>query len=188
MSPEEHDETLLRLEAELRTAQRAVDASTRAVRVSAGQRRRGGKWQTTEGLPASFKDALKEASHDRQVQFGEKIYDRDLVLVQIEDHEKAYGGWSRFRLVISSDGHVHGDAKCRSFRPTTETVVIPALSGKTAEDAVAMLGNACCSVCMPRGTGAQTKISASLVGILVRRGSEAFNEALQRRKKVLDIR
>lgn len=186
MTPEEHDEVLLQLEATLRAAVKAVETASRGVRIAAGQRRRGGKWQTPEGLPASLTQALATES-DALVRYNTAVQARDAILHQIADHEKGYDGWSRFRLVVSSDGHVHGDAKCRSFRPTTETVVIPALSGKTAQDAVQMLGNACCSVCMPKVTGTVTKISASLVGILVRRGTKDFEAALQRRKKPLDI-
>ncbi len=188
MTPVEHDEILLELEATLRGAQRAVDAAVRAVRISAGQRRRGGNWIVPDGSVGDLIQAGDNADQDKIVRHAQVLAVRDEALAAIADHETAYTGWPRFRLVISSDGHVHGDSKCRSFRPTTETVVIPALSGKTATDAVAMLGNACCSVCLPKIPGAAvTKIPASLVGVLVRRGSAAFHEALERRKKPLDI-
>lgn len=184
MTPTEHDEVLLELEATLRASQRAVDAALRACRISAGQKRRSGKWFTPEGVPADLAHAEGNAARDKVVRHSMARFTRDAALDEITEHEKAYTGWSRFRLVISSDGHVHGDAQCRSFRPTTETVVIPALSGKTAEDAVSMLGNACCSVCLPKIPGVSaTKIPASLVGVLVRRGSAAFHEALERRKR-----
>jgi hypothetical protein len=177
-SPEEHDEELLRLETAQREAERKAALSERIYRVSLGQRRRGGEWQEPDGRAASL---LVGSSPE----FYALAAATDTVIVareQIKHHETAYTGWSRYRLVISSDGHVHANAACRSFRATTKTVVIPSLSGKAQEDAVAMLGNACCSVCMPASGGAVAKIPSSLVNVLVRKGTKAFEEALARRK------
>lgn len=184
MSPEEHDEELLRLETVQREAERRAALDERIYRVSLGQRRRGGVWQHPDGTPAAlFVNASPQylalaASADAVIQAREAIV----------RHEAAYDGWSRYRLVISSDGHVHANGQCRSFRPTTKTVVIPSLSGKLERDAVAMLGNACCSVCMPTSGQAISKIPSSLVNVLVRKGTKAFEEALARRKGLTDRR
>lgn len=184
MSPEEHDEELLRLETLQREAERKAALAERIYRVSLGQRRRGGVWQEADGGPAflpvtgSDEYLALAAAADAVIEARE----------QIVHHEAEYTGWTRYRLVISSDGHVHANAQCRSFRPTTKTVVIPSLSGKLETDAVAMLGNACCSVCMPTTGQAISKIPSSLVNVLVRRGTKAFEEALARRKGLTDRR
>lgn len=178
MSPEEHDEELLRLETVQREAERRAALAERIYRVSLGQRRRGGEWQEADGSPASLLVGSSPEFYALAAATDAVILARE----QIRDHETSYTGWARYRLVISSDGHVHANDQCRSFRPTTKTVVIPSLSGKDQADAVEMLGNACCSVCMATAGRAISKIPSSLVNVLVRRGTKAFEEALARRR------
>lgn len=56
--------------------------------------------------------------------------------------------WTRFFLVISSDGHIHRNTSCSSF-PRTQHGWQPELSGKSEEEAVAKLGPRMCSKCFP---------------------------------------
>jgi hypothetical protein len=177
VTPEDHDRILLTLEAAQRNVERDTLTAERTYRLALGQRRRGGVWQHLDGTPASL--VLDDSPACR-------IYTSALDRLQaaqdaVVAHERQYTGWQRWRLVISSDGQVHADERCRSFRPTTRTVIIPSLSGRSADDAVSLLGNACCSVCVPSRAGT-SRIPAALVGILVRQGTTAFEAALARRR------
>lgn len=181
MTPAEHDERLLELERALRSTEKALGAAERAVRIGQGQRRRGDRWIAPDDSEGSLTGILEvlPSSHP----YVTRSADRDAARRAIEEHEVGYAGWSRYRLVISSDGHVHADPKCRSFRPTTQTVVIPDLSGKPPTAVIEMLGNACCTVCVPGASKGAEKVSSSLVNILVKRGSAEFAAALARRKR-----
>lgn len=136
----------------------------------------------SDGLPATLDDAVATGSAPNRLEaLNDAMAELIRARMAISTHESTYEGWSRFRLVVSSDGHVHASDTCRSFRKTTQTVVIPSLSGKTPEDAVAMLGSVCCSVCMPGVTKSTVKIPSAAVNVLVRKGSEAFEAYLARR-------
>lgn len=180
MTPEMHDEMLLGLERQQRAAEKAAGVAERVYRISLGQRRRGLGWVNPDGTAPP----LPITDDDKCQQWLEAVQSVHAIRAQIADHERAYTGWSRFRLVISSDGLVHLDARCRSFRDTTRTVVIPALSGKEPEAAVEMLGHACCSVCIPSAGTGTSRVSSSLVNVLVKRGTVAFEKALARQREV----
>lgn len=70
-------------------------------------------------------------------------------LVAVQEHEKAYTGWSRYFLVTSSSGHVHATMACSTCRATTGFAPVVALSGCTEDEAVAALGERLCTVCFP---------------------------------------
>ena len=57
--------------------------------------------------------------------------------------------WSRFFLVLNSNGHIHRDTSCSTCFITTEFGWLPNLSGLTEADAVADQGEILCSVCFP---------------------------------------
>lgn len=59
------------------------------------------------------------------------------------------GGWSRFFLVSSNNGHIHSSMHCSTCRPTTQFGWLPEVSGKTEEEAVAAHGAMLCTVCFP---------------------------------------
>ena len=187
LTPTEHDERLLELERELRSADKLLLASERAVRIGLGQRRRGDGWIAPDGTEGSLTGVLEAlpTTHPLWIRKRFQTDCRDA----IEEHEIGYTGWSRYRLVISSEGHVHGNPQCRSFRPTTQTVVIPDLSDKPPSAVIDMLGQACCTVCVAGATKGShvTKISSSLVNILVKRGSAEFAAALARRSRVTSV-
>lgn len=179
LTPTEHDERLLELERELRSADKLLLASERAVRIGLGQRRRGDGWIAPDGTEGSLTGVLEAlpTTHPLWIRKRFQTDCRDA----IEEHETGYTGWSRYRLVISSDsGHIHADPKCRSFRKTTQTTVVPALSGSTPQEVTERLGAFCCSVCVPGATKGTMKITSSQVNILIRRGSDAFAEAVAR--------
>jgi len=57
--------------------------------------------------------------------------------------------WSRFFLVVNSNGHIHSSMSCSTCRPTTVFSWLPTLSGLTERDAVDAHGPLLCSVCFP---------------------------------------
>lgn len=59
------------------------------------------------------------------------------------------GGWPRFFIVTSSDGHIHSSTACSTCRPSTTYGWLPELSGLTEADAVKAHGMILCSVCYP---------------------------------------
>jgi hypothetical protein len=154
VTPLEHDTRLLELSRDLAIAQRRYNARQRAA---------------DRGVPSQY---LPEVSVDPGA--------IQRVLTAFE--EAGYTGWSRFRLVTSSsDGHLHAD-RCRTWKPKTVATIVPALSGKTAEEVTEQLGSVCCSVCLPSKTEAR-KVPPGLLTILIRKGTEEFLTALARRDK-----
>lgn len=68
----------------------------------------------------------------------------------VKAHDAAgYTGWTRYLLCTSSNGHVHSDSGCSTCRPTTTFAPVVSLSGCTADEAIAELGETLCSVCYP---------------------------------------
>lgn len=57
--------------------------------------------------------------------------------------------WSRFFLVVSSNGHIHRDMNCGTCHLDTRYAWLPNLSGLTEADAVNDQGTRLCSVCFP---------------------------------------
>lgn len=69
------------------------------------------------------------------------------------------GGWPRFFLVVSSDGLIHSHmdcSTCNNGRQMTRFGWLPALSGKTEEEAVADQGAYLCTICFPTAPVAWT--------------------------------
>lgn len=182
VNPDEHDEHLLALEDEQRKAEKSASRAERIYRIKhLGQRRRGGEWTYADGSPATLPLDDSQASSEL-IAAMESVQS---VRQRIVEHERSYTGWSRYRLVISSgDGHIHGRSDCRTFRSTTKTVVIPSLSGRPVEDAVSMLGNVCCSVCLSTNVQSPSNVPSSLVNVLIRRGTKAFEQAVEKKRSV----
>lgn len=57
--------------------------------------------------------------------------------------------WSRFFLVLNTNGHIHRDTSCSTCFITTDFGWLPELSGLTEVDAVEQQGEILCSVCFP---------------------------------------
>lgn len=90
--------------------------------------------------------------------------------------------WSRFFLVVSSDGHIHSSMNCKTCYTSTEFSWLPNLSGLTEADAVAAHGPLLCSVCYPsapaewtKGRPAQTAAEAEADGKCINREGTNYN-------------
>ena len=74
------------------------------------------------------------------------------ITVACNDQFSRRGGWSRFWLVTSSQGHIHSSGSCstchKGRKPTTFALVCD-LSDSTEVEAVDLFGAALCSVCFP---------------------------------------
>lgn len=93
--------------------------------------------------------------------------------------------WSRYWLVVSSDGHIHSSRSCctcNKGKEPTKFALAAYLSGSDVETAVADLGPALCSVCYPDApveSKEQARISGRLALALREQGCEAFKKARQ---------
>ena len=106
-------------------------------------------------------------------------------IATIDAEFTARGGWSRFFLVTSSNGHIHSSMHCHTCnkgKNMTTFALLPSLSGANVEAAVAKVGAGLCSVCFPDAPAEyqeQQKISASVATVLLETADEAaFDAAL----------
>lgn len=84
-------------------------------------------------------------------QLDEKMQANRLAAEQLEEIWADNGYWSRFFLVLNTNGHIHYDVsnyRC-SRQPTTTHGWNPQLSGLTEAEAVAELGPLLCTNCFP---------------------------------------
>lgn len=58
-------------------------------------------------------------------------------------------GWSRFWIVINSNGHIHTSMNCTTCFPTTQYGWLPNLSGSTDAEVVELAGMSACTICFP---------------------------------------
>lgn len=122
---------------------------------------RGGKiisWPTSDDdVAARLRNATVMPHEDRQRgralttidSATHEIKQLALEISELEAEFQARGGWTRFFTV--EDGHIHSARHCRggSIRATTLVGWNPELSGKTEEEAVALLGPNLCTHCYP---------------------------------------
>lgn len=76
----------------------------------------------------------------------------DAIIDACEDEFDARGGWNRYWLVTSSQGHIHSSQSCSSCnkgRNATTFALVCDLSDAEASEAVDIFGAALCSVCFP---------------------------------------
>lgn len=59
------------------------------------------------------------------------------------------GGWTRYYLVDTHDGHVHSSTRCSTCFPTTAFYWLTGESGKVAEEVVDQAQSQACTVCFP---------------------------------------
>lgn len=59
------------------------------------------------------------------------------------------GGWTRFWIVVNSNGHIHTSMSCTTCFPTTAYAWLPAISGKTNAEIVELAGESACTICFP---------------------------------------
>lgn len=58
-------------------------------------------------------------------------------------------GWTRFWIVINSNGHIHSSMNCTTCFPTTQYGWLPNLSGSTNAEVVELAGMSACTICFP---------------------------------------
>lgn len=108
------------------------------------------QWLMGSSFPYSKDDFEGEfVRHDSLVD------ERAALMAQVYLLEAEYnrrGGWSRFFLVTSSQGHIHSTtacSTCHTYRSSASFGWLPEVSGKTEAEAVAAHGETLCSVCFP---------------------------------------
>lgn len=77
------------------------------------------------------------------------ITDARAAAAPLNDEYDRRGGWSRFFLVVSSDGHIHSSMSCTTCTVRTQFNWLPTVSGKAEAEAVAEHGPLLCTVCFP---------------------------------------
>lgn len=127
---------------------------------------------------------LPEASRDIvSYREAEAVFDAANRDVREVDDEYKSRPWTRYWLVTTSDGHIHRSCDCSTCNKgklPTGFAIVPSLSGKTSEEAVAKLGPSLCSVCYPDApveSREQARISARLAVFLADDGEAAFEQA-----------
>lgn len=97
--------------------------------------------------------AQKEA---KIVSFTERIAETRQIIAETSeqcnlcDAEYAKrGGWTRFWIVVNSNGHIHTSRSCTTCFPTTQYAWLPDLSGSTNDEVVELAGESACTICFP---------------------------------------
>ena len=126
--------------------------------------------------------ALK-ANLDRRAEIKE-------LMKAIDTEFNARGGWSRYFLVTSSNGHIHQSTSCHTCNKgkyATTFALVYHLSGETSDRAVEVFGPALCSACYPQApveSREQGKVTTSLASVYFDEGYEGWLRA----KAVADAR
>lgn len=98
----------------------------------------------------SYLRGTKIASALRTIEDMAEMSER--LQTQIAAYNRAFtsrGGWTRFYLVNTADGHIHAWTYCSTCRESTEFTWLPEVSGKDETAAVAEYGARLCTVCFP---------------------------------------
>jgi hypothetical protein len=125
------------------------------------------------------------ASPETIARYEAAVADRDVAVAACRESEAVYAAapWARYWLVTTSDGHIHsstGCCTCHKGKSRTGFALVPYLSGRPVEDAVADLGPALCTACYPSApveSREQARISSRLSLCLAEEGCEAFRKA-----------
>lgn len=72
-----------------------------------------------------------------------------VVIREISDEFDSRGGWTRYFLVMNTNGHVHTSTHCSTTFPTTQWAWLPEQAGLSSEELVGMAGEGACTVCFP---------------------------------------
>ncbi len=134
----------------------SLESLERSLHENAGDRGEG------YGRDKRFKKSLEECIATIEAEdsyFGKqslesyrKLEAKRLALVAEQDALEAIWRehrWSRFFLVLNSNGHIHSSLSCSTCYWTTRYGWLPRLSGLTEADAVAQEGEILCSICFP---------------------------------------
>jgi hypothetical protein len=112
------------------------------------------------------------------------------LIMMINNEFNARGGWSRYFLVTSSNGHIHQSTSCHTCnkgKNATTFALVYHLSGEAADRAVEVFGPALCSACYPQApveSREQGKVTTSLASVYYDEGYEGWLRA----KAVADAR
>lgn len=166
MTPKQIDAELANIHGSLFVNQRSIDAWTERAHEAADDRKLGSgrnrfwKMSDTEALNIveQLADTHEPQPWDRHNY--KKIIasvltlqrDRSALMMEQLGYDSEYerrGGWSRFFLVTSSDGHIHRSTGCQTCTLATEFRWLPELSDETEADAVAAHGPLLCTICFP---------------------------------------
>lgn len=152
----ETDTALEQIYHELQKIAYSLESVERSLHENAGDRGEG------YGRDKRFKKSLEECIATIEAEdsyFGKqslesyrKLEAKRLALVAEQDALEAIWRehrWSRFFLVLNSNGHIHSSLSCSTCYWTTRYGWLPRLSGLTEADAVAQEGEILCSICFP---------------------------------------
>lgn len=79
----------------------------------------------------------------------ETVKRANAVIAVCDDIWAANGYWSRYYLVLNSNGHVHRERSCTTCFPTTEYSWLINLAGADEAEMVREFGSDACTVCFP---------------------------------------
>lgn len=139
-------------------------------------------------VPACLEEGL--AGPETVEWYESSVSDRDVAAAACRESEAIYNAapWARYWLVTSSDGHIHASRHCHTCNKghaPTGFALVPYLSGRPVEDAVADLGPALCTACYPSApveSREQARFSSKLALCLAEEGCEAFQKARKEAK------
>lgn len=155
VDPKQHDEATAELyfdlekaEQELRVAQSRIIRSVGPKETLWGNESKQG-WGKEE-IFHDFDYAITHCTDEDLVSAWETVDIRCHTLTsRIDGMEAQYTGWSRFFLVVSSQGHIHSSMYCSTCYNTTRYGWLPELSGREEVDTIELCGPVLCSVCFP---------------------------------------
>lgn len=83
--------------------------------------------------------------------YNDLIRERVSLDLDVAERQEVYyeHRWSRFFLVLNTNGHIHSSTSCSTCRYDTNFAWLPELSGLTEAEAVDGHGPILCSVCFP---------------------------------------
>jgi hypothetical protein len=150
ISPKAHDEAEAALFDELAKAERTLRYKADQVHHDAGDKRdycqRNHPWGMAPSVAYEKSSPIARVEYDQAKRAFKRIGEQIGAMEEIYREQR----WTRFFPCRNADGHIHSSLRgCSTVYATTPMGWYPNLSGKTAEDAVAELGPALCSVCFP---------------------------------------
>ena len=148
----------------VRIATGNLSGAKRNVETALQVRERGGVvFHDTYWFSMKPEAELKEA----ESKLIEAKVNRAAAIAPFDAEFKRRGGWTRYFIVANVNGHVHQGFDCSTCYPSTEYNWLPSLSGLTAAEMVAVMGETACTVCYPdaptfKGFGDGTSFVAKL--------------------------
>lgn len=78
-----------------------------------------------------------------------KYVSAEAKISQCNDEFNRRGGWTRYWIVVNSNGHIHSTMNCTTCFSTTQFAWLPNLSGSTDAEVVELAGMSACTICFP---------------------------------------